>query len=1390
MSSDDWKRQFEEGARRRAEEARRRFEEAARQQWVRQFEEGAQRRFQEAALSRNIANALENWNLAHRDPEEVRAARAAEEAVRRHMEVNQRVVPDELNEAVERALRIHRAERRVREMMEELENREGGVFGRDNMLEEDDGGPMVIDVVDNKEDELLQSLSRRGFRGELYERGVLRTTALNAWMNVWENNERVRRSGNGVWFENVRRLPHSNRDVGAYAFDLNASGVIINPARLYESILQYVRFAQDLDEADRIQVLLGDTRYPGEVFASTVLTLLGMISVDRIMELITDMLEYDRGRQGSERGMRAWNHIQIRITYIRTPRGNGYLRYATMSEFIKSKRCIVEVKERVKCGYVALMLGIKYFEGKDVYKDFRRSVKSRRESAERLYNQLGLGRDMIRLDDFDKIEKQLKVSIIVIAGVGLSIIRKPVYSDEKNQTIPLLMVDEHYHFVPVDYIGALWSMDRFCMKCMKAYRSIHHPCVQKCNYCKRIECKEAESTPKVQCEKCNFTFLGFKCKNGHKCTRKRCLTCGYIFVRSEAHKCFQRKCKRCKKWFQINIGKTHECYIQTIDEKSKKDTDEIRSNTKYLVYDYECMQDAEGVHYPSVIVAAYLYSDKVFVFSDNDTFCTWLFGKKHRGYTCIAHNGGKYDVHFIKQFMLRNNLVSDDIVKGNTIFYSFVKGLKMRFVDSYKLIPIALRNFPKTFGLKNVTKGYFPYRFYSPENRNYIGKIPDVKYFEFHNLPEADAKSGLEWYKERENDVYNIHDEVIMYCRDDVRVLKEGCEEYREWIMQISGDQIDPLQEMTIAGVCMKLYRTLFMPPWTIAVLDQLQDEFFYETRDAWVAYMERRINRPLERDMEGCDGFDPVEKKVYALLNCLDNGCSSCFNAHKVHEVKQLRMFELRHELTLRIDAFKEKGMTTYFVWQCKFRMSSEFKSFQTEFAKTRIGALRVRDAFFGGRTEPIHLYYKCNEDEEIVYEDASSMYPSVQSGFQRGLTRETYNNKKQIYYPVGHPIKITSDFKEISAYFGIIKCRVTCPQDLFLPVLPERKNGKLMFDLTPKIGTWVIEEILLALEHGYVVEEIYEIWHWEEKTTELFSGYVKCFIRMKIAASGWPDECKSEEEKRIYLDGINREEGIEPLKIEDIENNPGKRFIAKMALNNLWGKFGQQAVYGNIKDTFSEEEFYKYVCNDEIEITDVILHADIVRTLRYVKRSEFENCPGTTNVVLAAFTTAHARIRIYEALLLTGKNTLYMDTDSVIYVRKKGEPVIHLGPYLGDFTNELGTDEYIVEFVSTGPKSYAYVTSRGKVYLKVKGFTLNAGAKQVINMDLMKSMVLSDKSLKVLTKPLQFLIDKHHGIKTKVLSESEGKEFGMTFDKRFIEFQSELCVRTQPFDESAMIL
>ena len=56
-------------------------------------------------------------------------------------------------------------------------------------------------------------------------------------------------------------------------------------------------------------------------------------------------------------------------------------------------------------------------------------------------------------------------------------------------------------------------------------------------------------------------------------------------------------------------------------------------------------------------------------------------------------------------------------------------------------------------------------------------------------------------------------------------------------------------------------------------------------------------------------------------------------------------------------------------------------------------------------------------------------------------------------------------------------------------------------------------------------------------------------------------------------------------------------------------------------------------------------------------------------------------------------------------------------IGNHLGEWTNELDENEHIVRFVSSGSKSYAYITNLGRKVVKLKGQTLNHENAQRLN-------------------------------------------------------------------------
>ena len=106
-------------------------------------------------------------------------------------------------------------------------------------------------------------------------------------------------------------------------------------------------------------------------------------------------------------------------------------------------------------------------------------------------------------------------------------------------------------------------------------------------------------------------------------------------------------------------------------------------------------------------------------------------------------------------------------------------------------------------------------------------------------------------------------------------------------------------------------------------------------------------------------------------------------------------------------------------------------------------------------------------------------------------------------------------------------------------------------------------------------------------------------------------------------------------------------------------------------------------------MQVIDLYLPTPEIAAFQWRKKDNFVEQDTCTNIFLAAFTTCHARLKLYDEIDHLGEAVLYMDTDSIIY-NSNGENDPPLGDYLGQFTDELDGDT-IKTFVS-GKSSFFF--------------------------------------------------------------------------------------------------
>ena len=507
-----------------------------------------------------------------------------------------------------------------------------------------------------------------------------------------------------------------------------------------------------------------------------------------------------------------------------------------------------------------------------------------------------------------------------------------------------------------------------------------------------------------------------------------------------------------------------------------------------------------------------------------------------------------YDGVFIMNYILSNLTPSDrqPIVINNgskilSINFNYVK-----IIDSFSFIPIALAEFTKAFGITEHKKGFFPHFFNTEENQNYYGPYPDKEFYGYKFFSTKKYNEFEIWYREASKYPFDFQKEFLEYCWSDVILLSQGCLAFRTIIQnmtKIDGFGIDPFRSaITIASLCHVIYRSFILKSKTLGYIpESIKEKNSSYKANIWLNSFKKNLLKEYKFGPYFVDGYDLKNKTVYEFHGCYFHGCPKCFKPETFNKVMQLTMSTVYKCHNNRIEYIKNFCNKLIEIWECDFDIL-EIKPDQLEFASP----INPRDSLFGGRTNALKLYHKCKPGQKIFYNDFTSLYPYVQ---------------KTCKYPVGHPVKIFENFEDLSSYFGIIKCKVLPPRKLYIPVLPV-KTDKLVFSLCNKcplekteicqhtdkersiIGTWCTPEINRAINEGYKILKIYEVWHFPNysqydiltKTGGIFTEYINLFLKGKQESSGFPSNVVTLEDKLKYQQEYYNKEGVF-LDIDKIE-------------------------------------------------------------------------------------------------------------------------------------------------------------------------------------------------------------------------------------------------------------
>jgi len=217
------------------------------------------------------------------------------------------------------------------------------------------------------------------------------------------------------------------------------------------------------------------------------------------------------------------------------------------------------------------------------------------------------------------------------------------------------------------------------------------------------------------------------------------------------------------------------------------------------------------------------------IFKGNNTthdFESWLFSEHFKYFTT---NMRGYDRYFLLEYLIDQSIRPQKIIYNcsKIVYMQIGKGLQIKVLDSLNFLPMKLSTQPKSFGLDELKKVLFPHFLNQQQNMNYIGPYHPTSFYGCNFMGTKERLEFLEKYDTIKHQNFDFKKEMLEYCRSDVDILRQACLKFKELLLNATGVRqevlndrdeveikyvggVDPFDYVTIASVCMGIYKTKF----------------------------------------------------------------------------------------------------------------------------------------------------------------------------------------------------------------------------------------------------------------------------------------------------------------------------------------------------------------------------------------------------------------------------------------------------------------------------------------------------------------------------------------------------------------------------------------------------
>ena len=684
---------------------------------------------------------------------------------------------------------------------------------------------------------------------------------------------------------------------------------------------------------------------------------------------------------------------------------------------------------------------------------------------------------------------------------------------------------------------------------------------------------------------------------------------------------------------------------------------------------------------PNLVYAKNVFTNETLLYEGDNCikdFMTYMMNVNKGNVILLAHNGKGYDTRLIYEDIIqRKSDINISAIMAGSHFNEIKIGRQLYLRDTMLHMVGSLKNIAKDNGC-TLDKGYFPHLFNSLENYNYVGPIPEKRFFDM----SANAKSQTDfdefnkWYSEQSGE-WNFKTELKKYCINDVEVLAEIVLKYHT--IKFEQFKISPWKSMTNASYHHKvakimITRNLELDPTSENYLNDVER---LARTSHWAVLKSPEYVMARKALRGGRTGIG----KIHHIVSEQDAARGVKI---EYQDVCSLYPFQ-------QIDKMYPVGLPTIHVFDDEFRPC---------FVHTN-----NHDSF-------------CDCPRIKRYND------------------QNFNNS--LFAIKSEPEQWTvSDILNDPTFHGFVCASLTPPQMLF-PVLVhyDEKLEKCVASCEPLVkGFFTTPEFIVALKNGYKLDRLHRFdrYHmaepiWGDIVKTL---YISKMVNSRDAPTGnEKDELINDYEAKFDM-------GDELLKTFNPNiwgNNPAKKTAAKIGVNSGWGKHAQRPVM--VQDeivTYSDPTQYTRA---------ISLFANISKNLTSLKSSlslghnrflykyiedGYKKKVDHSNTYLpaACFVPAYGRLQLWEQLHKLGDRVLMYDTDSIVYVRDPDLYNIPTGSLLGDWETEKESKIGIKEFIGLGPKSYAFNLANGQEVIKLKGISQKRGTSKIVCFENLRKMV-----------------------------------------------------------------